>query len=140
MSSPELAAERAAELGGRVLVARQVAAGTEVLCGMVRDPLYGPLVTVGIGGAAVEALSLTSVAMAPLDRETALELVDEAPGLARVATPQAREALAATLVALARLAVDHPEVVEVDVNPLILSADGATAVDALVIVDRGGGG
>ena len=81
-----------------------------------------------------------SIAMAPLDRETALELVDEAPGLARVASPQAREALAATLVALARLAVDHPEVVAVDVNPLILSAGGATAVDALVIVDRGGGG
>ena len=123
-----------------MLVARQVASGAEALCGMVRDPLYGPLVTVGIGGAGVEALSLTSVAMAPLDRETALELVDEAPGLARVASPQAREALAATLVALARLAVDHPEVVAVDVNPLILSADGATAVDALVIVDRGGGG
>ena len=138
--SPGAAAERAAELGGRVLVARQVASGAEVLCGMVRDPLYGPLVTVGIGGAAVEALTLTSLAMAPLDRETALELVDEAPGLARVASPQARDALAATLVALARLAVDHPEVVEVDVNPLILSADGATAVDALVIVDRGGGG
>jgi acetate---CoA ligase (ADP-forming) len=140
VGSPEVAAERAAELGGRVLVACQVAAGAEALCGMVRDPLYGPLVTVGIGGAAVEALSLTSVAMAPLDRGTALELVDDAPGLARVATPQAREALAATLVALARLAVDHPEVAEVDVNPLILSADGATAVDALVIVDRGGAG
>src|SRR5207244_12371530 len=131
VGSPEAAAERAAKLGGRVLVARQVAPGAEVLCGIVRDPLYGPLVTVGIGGAAVEALSLTSVAMAPLDRETALELVDEAPGLARVATPQARETLAATLIALARLAVDHPEIVEVDVNPLILSADGATAVDAL---------
>ncbi len=138
--SPEAAAAQAAELGGRVLVARQVAAGAEALCGLVRDPLYGPLVTVGIGGAAVEALSLTSVAMAPLDRETALELVDEAPGLARVATPEAREALAATIVALARLAVDHPEIAEVDVNPLILSADGATAVDALVIVDRGGAG
>jgi acyl-CoA synthetase (NDP forming) len=138
--SPEAAAARAAELGGRVLVARQVAAGAEALCGLVRDPLYGPLVTVGVGGAAVEALSLTSVAIAPLDRETALELVDEAPGLALIAAPEAREALAATLVALARLAVDHPEVVEVDVNPLILSADGATAVDALVIVDRGGGG
>ena len=61
-------------------------------------------------------------------------------GLALMAAPETREALAATLVALARLAVDHPEVVEVDVNPLILGADGATAVDALVIVDRGGGG
>jgi hypothetical protein len=49
---------------------------------------------------------------------------------------QAHEALAATLVALGRLAADHPDIAEVDVNPLVLSADGATAVDALVVVHR----
>ncbi len=137
VASPEAAAERAAQLGGRVLVARQVPPGAEALCGLVRDPLYGPLLTVGIGGAAVEALSLASVALAPLDRDAALDLVDETPGLA-VASPAAREALAATLVALGQLALDHPEVAEVDVNPLILGPDGGTAVDALVVVSRGG--
>ena len=120
-----------------MLVARQVPPGAEALCGLVRDPLYGPLLTVGIGGAAVEALSLASVALAPLDRVAALDLVDETPGLA-VASPAAREALAATLVALGQLALDHPEVAEVDVNPLILGPDGGTAVDALVVVSRGG--
>ena len=138
VASAEAAAARAAELGGRVLVARQVAPGAEALCGFVRDPLYGPLLTVGIGGAAVEALSLASVALAPLDRAAALDLVDEAPGLAAVASPAAREALAATLVALGQLALDHPEVAEVDINPLLLGPDGAIAVDALVVVDRGG--
>ncbi len=138
VDSPEAAAERAAQLGGRVLVVRQVPAGAEALCGLVRDPLYGPLLSVGVGGAVVEALSLAAVALAPLDREAALELVDEAPGLAAVASPAARQTLAATLVALGRLALDHPEVAEVDVNPLILGADGAVAVDALVVVDRGG--
>jgi acetate---CoA ligase (ADP-forming) len=140
VTSPEVAATRAAELGGRVLVARQVAPGAEVLCGAVRDPLYGPLVTVGLGGAAVEALSLASVALAPLDREAALELVGEAPGLAAVAGPAACEALAAALVALGQLALQHPEIVEAEVNPMIVGADGATAVDALVVVDRGGRG
>jgi acetate---CoA ligase (ADP-forming) len=135
VASPDAASTRAAELGGRVLVAKQLNPGPEALCGLVRDPLYGPLVTVGLGGAAVEALALTVVACAPLGADEALDLVDEAPGLSAVASPRAREALAAALVALGRLGVDHPEIAEVDVNPLVLSADGATAVDALVVVD-----
>src|SRR5439155_1067558 len=77
VASPEAAAEHAARLGGRVLVARQVEPGAEALCGVARDPDFGPLVTVGIGGAAAEALSLAAVALAPLDRPTALELVAE---------------------------------------------------------------
>ena len=136
VASPDAAAERARELGGRVLVARQVGPGAEALCGVVRDPHFGPLVTIGIGGAAAEALALGAVALAPLDRDAALELVDDAPGVAAITSPGAREALATALVALGRLALDHPEVVAVDVNPLILGADGATAVDALVVVDR----
>jgi acetyltransferase len=134
VASPEAASARAAELGGRVLVAKQLDPGPEVLCGAVRDPLYGPLVTVGPGGAAVEALAITAVACAPVGADEASDLVADAPGVAAVASAQAREALAATLVALGRLAVDHPEIAEVDVNPLVLSADGATAVDALVVV------
>jgi hypothetical protein len=134
--SAEEAEARAAALGGRVLVARQVPAGGEAFCGVVRDPLYGPVLTVGLGGAAVEELSLAAVALAPIDRDAALALVDEAPGLAAAASPAAREALAEALVALGRLVRDHPEIAEVDVNPLILSAEGATPVDALVVVER----
>jgi acetyltransferase len=134
IASADEAAKQAARLGGRVLVAKQVPPGPEALVGLVRDPAYGPLLTVGIGGAAAEALSLVAVALAPLDGEAALELVDEAPGLAAVASPAAREALAETLVALGRLAVDHPAITEVDVNPLVLSDEGAVAVDALVVL------
>jgi acetyltransferase len=61
--------------------------------------------------------------------------VREAPGLAGLAE-EVVESLAGALVALGRLAMDHPEVVEVDVNPLVIGADGAIAVDALVVVDR----
>lgn len=134
VSSAEEAEARAVEMGGRVLVARQVAAGPEAFCGFVRDPLYGPVLSVGVGGVAIEALSLAAVALAPLDTAAALEVVAEAPGLAAVATPAAREALATTLVALGRLALDHPDIAAVDVNPLILDAEGATPVDALVVV------
>ncbi|HZU19826.1 MAG TPA: acetate--CoA ligase family protein [Gaiellaceae bacterium] len=136
VASAEEAEARAAELGGRVLVARQVPAGTEAFCGAVRDRDYGPVLTVGLGGAAVEALSLAAVALAPLDLDAARELVDEAPALAAAAGGAARRDLAATLVALGRLMRDHPDIAEVDVNPLILGANGATPVDALVVVER----
>jgi acetate---CoA ligase (ADP-forming) len=126
------AAER---LGGHVLVASEAAGGAEAFCGMTRDPDFGPVLAVGLGGRAVESLSLAAVSLAPVGEEAARQLVTEAPGLD--AGPAALEALAATLVALGRLAVDHPQITAVDVNPLILSADGAVAVDALVVVQGG---
>jgi acetyltransferase len=133
VESSDAAEAAAARLGGQVFVARQVAPGPEAICGMSRDPEYGPVVAVGLGGVAVEALGLAAVGLAPLSLAEARELVALAPGLARIASGAAQEALAATLVAVARLAVDHPDVVEIDVNPLILGEDGAVAVDALVV-------
>lgn len=130
------AAER---MGGKVLVARQLASGIEVLCGMTRDPQYGPVVAVGLGGRVAEALSLAAVALAPFDDEEAAALVDRAPALADVATPAARTELARVAAALARLAVDRPEIAAIDVNPLILDDEGAVAVDALLVVDAGRG-
>jgi hypothetical protein len=121
-------------MGGRVLVARQVPAGVEAFCGLTRDPDYGPVLAVGLGGRAIEALGLAAVALAPLEHAPARELAAEAPGLAQLASPAAVDALAVALAALSRLATDRPEVEEVDINPLILGADGATAVDALVVV------
>ena len=117
-----------------MLVARQVPAGVEAFCGLTRDPDYGPVLAVGLGGRAIEALGLAAVALAPLDEEAARALVAEAPGLAQLASPAAAGALAAALAALSRLAADRPEIDEIDINPLILGDHGATAVDALVVV------
>ena len=134
ITSAAEARDAAERMGGRVLVARQAAAGVEAFCGMTRDPDYGPVLAVGLGGAAIEALGLAAVALAPLDDDEALALVAEAPGVAQLASPAAAAALASTLVALSRLALERPEVDEIDVNPLILGAGGAIAVDALVVV------
>jgi acetyltransferase len=82
----------------------------------------------------VEALGLVAVCLAPVDLELARELVGEAPGLASLASEPAREQLARVLVALGCLAMEHPEIAECDVNPLVLDAAGAVAVDALVVV------
>lgn len=126
----------AARLGGSLLVARQLPAGLEVFCGLTRDPDVGPVLAIGPGGQAVEQLSLAAVCVAPIAMAEACRLVEDAP-LVRKASPPAREALARCLVALGRLAVEHREVAAVDVNPLILDDEGATAVDALVVIEEG---
>lgn len=125
----------AAELGGQVLVAEQVPAGIEALCGMSRDPEYGPLLAVGLGGAVAEAAGLVVVALAPLDLPAARDLVARAPALPDMAGAVALEALARIVVAVSRLAIDQPRVREIDLNPVVLGPAGAVAVDALLVVD-----
>jgi acetate---CoA ligase (ADP-forming) len=126
--SSDAAADAAGRLGAPVLVARQVDPGAEVLCGMTRDADYGPVLAVGTGGEAVETLGRVTLAVAPLDVAIARSLVEDA------GIEDRSGVVAETLVALSRLAVAHPEVESVDVNPLIVTPQGAVAVDALVVV------
>jgi len=129
--SPEQASAAARRLGGPVLVAKEIPGGPEAFCGMTRDPDFGPILAVGRGGVDVEAGSGFAVCLAPVDLETAKELAEKA-GLG-----DGSGAVAEALVALGRLAVEHSDVAEIDINPLILSTEGAIAVDALVVIDRG---
>jgi acetyltransferase len=130
MASPEDTAAAARRLGGSVLVARQVDGGVEVLCGMTRDPDFGPVLAVGRGGVAVEEQDSVSLALAPLGRRAAERLVADAG----VADPDG--VVAATLVALGELALAEPRIESVEVNPLIVSVSGTTAVDALVVLSH----
>jgi acetyltransferase len=128
VATPEAAGEAAERLGGPVLVARQVPAGPEVICGLTRDEHYGPILAVGRGGAAVEERAGGVVlCAAPVDHELARELVR------RAGIHQAVDGVAAALVALSRVACDHPSVVACDLNPLILVGDDVIAVDALLV-------
>ena len=127
VTSAQEAASAASRLGGRVLVAKEVPGGPEAFCGMTRDPDFGPVLAVGPGGVDVESLGRVAVALAPVSLEAARALVAEA-GL-----EDAGNAVAETLVALGRLAAEHPEVEEIDVNPLIVGPAGAMGVDALVV-------
>ncbi len=130
VTSAEQAAETARRLGGAVLVARQVDPGVEVLCGMTRDPDFGPVLAVGRGGVAVEEHDSVSLSVAPLGPAAAARLVADAG----VDDPSG--VVAATLVTLGDLALAHPKVESVEVNPLIVSVSGTTAVDALVVVSN----
>jgi acetyltransferase len=95
---------------------------------MSRDPDFGPVLVVGAGGDAVEELARVTATVPPLDLKAARELVAEA------GVDDISDGVAHTLVALGRIATAHPEIESIDVNPLIVGAAGAIAVDALVVV------
>ena len=129
ITTPDAAADAARRLGGGpVLVARQVGPGLEVLCGMTRDPDFGPILAVGRGGVEVEELDSVRVSSAPLDIASAAALVADA------GVDDPHGVLAETLVALGDLALANPRIASVEVNPLIVTASATTAVDALVIL------
>jgi acetyltransferase len=120
-------------LGEAVIVARQVRSGREIICGVHRDVMFGPVVSIGVGGALAEALGTSGIWLAPLSQSDAEQLVASVPGSTEI-TGSAYTDLVQLLLALSRLSLEHPEVEEIDVNPLVLDQDGAVAVDALVIV------
>jgi hypothetical protein len=124
----------ATDFGGAVLVAAQLRGGIEVFCGMTRDPDVGPVLAVGLGGVAVEHMPGAKSCVAPITLEEARRLVSDSTAISRALSPQALDAVAGVLVALGRIALEHPEISAVDVNPLIAGEHGAVAVDALVVV------
>jgi succinyl-CoA synthetase beta subunit len=121
----------------RFVVQRQISGGVEMLAGITTDPLLGPLVACGAGGTAVEVLGDVAVRLAPLtdvEARTMLRSLSMFPLLdgyrgAPVADVEAFEQL---LLRLGRLADAHPEVAELDCNPVVVSPDGATVLDVRV--------
>jgi acyl-CoA synthetase (NDP forming) len=122
-----------------VEAAEDVAAGFELLVGARRDPRFGPVVAVAAGGLHAETLSDVAVALAPVDEAVAAELVGSlasAPLLrgARGRPPLDVAAAARAVAALSRFAAAHPEIVEVEVNPLLVRRDGAVGLDARIVI------
>jgi acetate---CoA ligase (ADP-forming) len=126
-----VAAER---MGGQVIVAEQVSGGVEVLVGMVRDADYGATVVVGVGGGLAEPLDLVAASLAPLDDEGARELVRSLPPLLRLLGGEVPAGLVDAIVAVARMAAEHPEIAEIDVNPLLVSPERSVALDCLIVL------
>jgi acetyltransferase len=111
------------------LVQEQVRGGKEVITGMSRDPQFGPLVMFGLGGIYVEVLKDVSFRIAPFDRKEAMAMIQEIRSFGllrgvRGEPPADLDAVAETLLRLSQLVTDFPEIVEMDINPLMVFERG----------------
>ncbi|RSD07395.1 acetate--CoA ligase family protein [Amycolatopsis eburnea] len=123
-----------------VQVQQMLTEGQEVIIGSVTDPTFGKVVAFGLGGVLVEVLKDVTFRLAPTTAEEALSMVDGIQAAeilrgVRGSDPVDRDALAAVITALGELVTDFPQLSEVDLNPVLATARGATAVDVRVLVD-----
>jgi acetate---CoA ligase (ADP-forming) len=126
---PALSVERMAPVGD----------GVELLVGARRDPRFGPVSLVGLGGVFTEVLGDVAVALAPVDEATARELLlslRAAPLLLGARRRRAVDlgATASAVAALSRVAAAHPEIAEIEVNPLLALPEGALGLDARAVM------
>jgi acyl-CoA synthetase (NDP forming) len=125
-----------------VLVQPMVPQGIEMVVGARNDPLFGPLVVVGLGGILVEVLKDTALAPAPVTPAQAEAMLRQLKGVKLLegfrGMPGADIGRLAQVISdVSRFAADHRDrVAELDVNPLICAGDRITAVDALIVVPK----
>jgi acetyltransferase len=123
-----------------VLVAPMAHAGVEMILGVLRDPTYGSIIMVGFGGIIVELLQDVAFRAPPIDPSEALAMLDSLRGQKllsgiRGSAPVDKEALTNLIVALGDLALKRPNIVELDLNPVIVHAKGAEIVDVRAVLD-----
>jgi acetyltransferase len=107
----------------------------ELLVGLSEDPVFGPVVAFGQGGTAVEIVHDTAIGLPPLNTLLAREQMERTQVWRllqgyRSKPPAAIDAVAAALIRVGQLAADHPEIRELDINPLLADAAGIIALDA----------
>jgi acetyltransferase len=116
--------------------------GRELIVGLARDPVFGPVISFGMGGIAVEVLRDSAVALPPLNRFLAQELIsrtrvakllDDFRGLPAVD----HDAVLNVLLKLSELACELPCIHELDINPLLADENGAVALDARIVLGDG---
>ena len=122
----------------QAMVKRRLA--QELIVGASLDPQFGPVILFGQGGTAVEVIADRALALPPLNQPLAQALVDRTR-IARLlrgwrdVPPVNMQAVLDTLIAVSRLLAELPEVVELDINPLLADAQGVIALDARVLVN-----
>ncbi|MFJ6403946.1 acetate--CoA ligase family protein [Streptomyces hydrogenans] len=124
-----------------ILVCQMVGRGVEMVVGVTRDELFGPTVTVGLGGVLVEVLNDTAVRVPPFGEREARSMLDELRGRAlldgvRGAPPADVDALVEVVLRVQRMALElDGDLAELDINPLMVlpRGQGAVALDALAV-------
>ena len=126
---------------GNLLIQKQVQGYPELIAGLIRDLQFGPCVMCGFGGIFTEVLADRVFAVAPINRDEALALIqrlktqkllDGFRGFAAVD----RDVLADILVRIGQLGLAYPQIKEIDLNPLIVRNGLPVAVDATIVVDE----
>lgn len=123
-----------------VVVQSMAEAGTELVLGLRRDAAFGPVVMVGLGGIFIDVLKDVVFGIPPLDMEGALGMVSRIRAQVvlrgvRGKAPVDARALASALCALSRIATEHREIAELDLNPVFAAGDAIVAVDWLMVRD-----
>jgi acetyltransferase len=124
----------------RYLVEELLPPGLDLIVGGLRDPSFGAAVLVGLGGVVAEALGDTAMRLAPLSAGDGHEMLDELLGRKlldgfRGGPRVDRDALVAVLRSVGDLLAAHPEIAELDVNPLRATGDSLIAADALLLIE-----
>jgi acetyltransferase len=123
------------------LISPMAPPGQECIVGMTRDRQFGPVLMFGLGGIFVEALGDVSFRVVPLTQDDIDEMVGEIKGFKiltgmRGERPKDLSAIKDIIAKLSRIGVEHPDVQEVDLNPIIVHEKGASVMDARVILRR----
>jgi acetyltransferase len=128
-----------------VLVQKMASPGEELILGMNRYPVFGPLLMFGIGGIFVEVFQDVSFRLAPIQRNSARRMIRSIRGYKLLrgfrGKPKADiVTLEKAMLSLSALAMDHPEIMELDINPLLAHPEGqgATVADCRIILKEGG--
>lgn len=114
--------------------------GRELMVGVTTDPVFGPVITFGLGGTTVEIMGNRSIALPPLNKFLAGELIKDTRvfkmlGSFRQMAPANMEALEDVLLRVSEMICELPTLKEMDINPLILDESGALVADARIIVE-----
>ena len=131
-------AEPKAHIEG-VAVQKMAPAGTEVIVGMSKDPQFGPVLMFGLGGILVEVLKDVAFRIVPLEPRDARQMIREIKGFPvlqgfRGQEPADLEALEKLILKVSAFVEAHPQIEELDLNPVFAYKDGAIAVDARIVV------
>jgi len=123
-----------------VLVQEMAPPSTEVIVGATKDPQFGPALMFGFGGIFVEVLKDVAFRIAPITRSEAQEMITEVKAYPilrgyRGQPPADINAIVEILLNTSKLVMDHPEIKELDLNPIMVYKKGAITVDARIILE-----
>lgn len=121
------------------MLVQQMVSGREVIIGMKQDVTFGPTILFGLGGILAEAIKDATLRVAPITKDEALKMMQEIKGVKilqgmRGEKPVKFDSLADIIVNLSRLSLDHLEIKEIDLNPVIVTEKSATIVDARFMI------